>query len=285
MEELFVGHHINISNGFESSADYAKTIGATVYQIFLSSPQQYKKSSYSDESFVELKSRLEKNKIKIVVHGSYMLNFCNDPNSYIHKKAIDLLISDLNDSVKFDAIGVIIHMGKSLKLDQDTAFNNYVLGIKKVLSDSDQKSVLILETGAGQGSEICTSIFDLSKLYNSFTEQEKNRIKFCIDTCHVYSAGYDIGNQYYVDVFITLIEKYLGWNNVACIHLNDSHCFLNSRKDRHRDITKGYINELGLKKFVNKCFSLNIPVILETPCDEINKKEQIQLVKSWYSLK
>lgn len=278
----FIGHHINTTLGFISTADYAKSLDANFYQLFLSSPRRFSNKRHSDLELSELKSKLKEYNMKVVVHGNYQLNFCNPPSSTIHQKAVLELCKDLNDSIKLDALGVIIHMGKRLTMTEDEAIMNYVIGIKTVLAKT-KDSVIILETGAGTGSEICTSIFKLGKLYRMFSEEEKNRLKFCIDTCHVFSAGYHLGDVDYVDIFDILIRDNLGWDKIACIHLNDSKYEVNSHTDRHADITKGNIKEEGLKKFVQLCSTKNIPIVLETPCEKINKKDQIAMVKQWIS--
>lgn len=281
----YVGHHINTYHGFISSVNYAKSIGANLFQIFLSSPRSYKVKPHTDEELNQLAEQLKLNNMKIVVHGNYMLNFCNDISSDIHQKAIKSLCQDLTESAKINALGVVIHMGKKLKLDENVAINNYVLGIKKVLSlTKNTNSTIILETGAGVGTEVCTMIPDLKSLYDKFTDREKQRIKFCIDTCHVFSAGYDLGDENYIDEFDKLIQNSLTWDKISCIHLNDSKNCCNSRKDNHEDITQGFIKN-GLKKFVKLCSKYNIPIVLETPCDNITKENQIKLVKKWINEK
>lgn len=280
----YIGHNLNISNGFLTTVDYAKTIEANFIQIFLSAPQKYNNKRKSDDDLNQLNNKLLNNNMKMVIHGSYKLNFCNPEESYIHKAAIIDLVNDLNDSVKIGAIGVVIHMGKNVKninLTENEAIANYVKGIKSTLSKANNKSTIILETGAGVGTEICTSIFKLSKLYNMFTNDEKKRLKFCIDTCHVFAYGYHLGDVDFVDIFCNLIDIHLKWENVACIHLNDSKDKLNSKLDNHADIGKGNINVIGLKKFVKICANKNIPIVLETPCDILSKKEQVSLIKNW----
>ncbi len=281
-KKLYIGSNINTKWGFVSSAKYANKIGANFYQIFLASPHQYKNKRHSDSELLELKNELDKYSIKIVIHASYMLNFCNPCNSFKHKSAIRLLEEDLKESSKLGAIGVIVHMGKSLDMDEEDAISNFVKGVQETLKNTPNDSTIIFETGAGQGTEICTDIIELGKLYRRFTNKERKRIKFCIDTCHVFSAGYDLGNKEYVDIFCDLVECNLSWDNIACIHLNDSKCPLDCRKDRHADITKGFINSKGLKKFVKICYEKSMPMILETPCDtSLGRCDQIRLIKSW----
>jgi apurinic endonuclease APN1 len=279
---MFVGHHLNIRHGLTTCADYARSIGANFFQIFLSSPQQFNGKRQTTENIQELAKKIKEYNMKVVVHANYMLNFCNPEDSYIHKQAVKLLQADLTESVILGAVGVVVHMGKKLQLDEDVALTNYVKGIKTALNATPDSSIIIFETGAGQGSEICTSLFGLHKLHNSFSKRERRRIKFCIDTCHIFSAGYNIGDVDYVDIFEELVESTIGWKNVACIHFNDSKCVLSSRKDRHADISKGLIRLDGLKKFFILCCSKNVPIVLETPCEDgFTRDQQITLVKSW----
>lgn len=284
MNVKYIGHTLNISHGFLTVVDYAVTLKANFIQIFLSNPQQYGGRRRSQTELQQLNQRLTNNNVKMVIHANFKLNFCNPENSYIHKAAINDLVSDLKDSVIIGAIGVVIHMGKNVKklnLSDDDAIKNYVKGIKTALSKSPINSIVILETGAGVGTEVCTSIFDLGKLFNMFTTNEQARLKFCIDTCHIFASGYHIGDCDYVDVFCNLIDLHLKWNNVACIHLNDSKTNVNSHVDNHADLGKGFIGNDGLKKFVRICANKNVPIVLETPCETLSKKDQIGMVKEW----
>lgn len=285
MNNIRVGHTLGTRHGFLTTVDYAQKIGANFFQIFLSSPHQYNGKRRTEDELIELKRKLVEANIGIVVHANYMLNYCNPTNSYKHTQAIKLLVADLKESVKIGAVGVVIHMGKKLDMDEDVAINNYVSGVRSALKQTSKgeykSSVVILETGAGQGSEVCTNIFDLSKLYRTFTKKERERIKICLDTCHIFAAGEDIGHEDYVDIYCGLVDTLLGWDNIAVIHLNDSKCVANSCKDRHADLGKGHIKIDGLKKFTQTCFTKGVPVVLETPCDKIKKDKQIQMVKDW----
>jgi len=279
--KLFIGCHIGTSCGFVTCADHANKLGANCFQIFLSSPRNYKRKSRTANELAVLKLRLEDYGMKLIIHANYMLNFCNEKTNYKHTRAIDLLIADLEECSKLDGVGVVIHMGKKLKMNEEFAISNYVDGIKTVLSKTPEDSVIIFETGAGVGTEVCTKIEDLYAMYCRFTEQEKERIKFCIDTCHVFAAGYDLGNVNYVNTFDKLIQDTITWDKVACIHLNGSKCALGSCKDRHDCIMNGYIKMSGLKKFVQLCYKKNIPMVLETPGNMYTTIQEINMVKNW----
>lgn len=281
MLKSYIGRHIGTTAGIRTVVDHGFSIGCNFIQIFLSSPRKYNFNRRKEEDLLYVKEKLIEKNIKLVIHANYMLNFCNPVDSNKHKSAVKILTNDLKDSVVVGAIGVIVHMGKKLKMNEKIAFNNYVKGIKTVLEQTPDSSTIILETGAGQGTEICTSIIDLGKLYRSFTDDEKKRIKFCIDTCHIFASGYNIGDVNYIDMFSKLVDDNLSWSNVSCIHLNDSLCQLKSRKDRHANLGLGCINVEGLRKFVRVCADKNIPIVLETPCLPLDKFDEINIVRNW----
>ena len=172
-------------------------------------------------------------------------------------------------------------MGKNVLKNIDLSKSEYIAGIKRVLDKSNTSSTIILETGAGCGSEINTSLFDLHRLYNSFTQYEQKRIKICIDTCHIFAAGYVIADKQSVDILLSIIELLFGFDKIACIHLNNSKGNYMSRVDRHADISNGKISENGLKYLMKEFSKYDIPIVYETPATEQSKKEQINILKSW----
>ena len=107
---------------------------------------------------------------------------------------------------------------------------------------------IILETAAGQGTELLTNIYNLINFYEKFSNEEKEILKICIDTCHIYSAGHDIREEEQVELFIKILKKGIGMKNIALIHLNDSKREFNSHVDRHEKLGKGTIGLEGLKE-------------------------------------
>jgi deoxyribonuclease-4 len=260
-------------------------------QFFTRSPQTFKTVQFSEEDWEKIKFDLLDSKVRMVIHGSFLINFCKNPKSldYAHK----LILEDMKISSYLDCIGVIIHMGKNSdkvnKISYEEAFQNYVQNIKKILHITRHikgSPKLILETGAGQGTEVATDLSELGRLRKSLTEEEQERVGFCIDTCHIFTAGYDLRNESFVDTLENYIEMSLGWDNVLVIHLNDSLSKLNQKVDRHADIsygniTKSYNDIKSFAKFIKMCEHRKIPLILETPGDCADYSKQISLVKGW----
>ncbi len=276
-----VGYNIsNIINN--KTLDKAILDGCNYIQVFTSDPCSFFSNVKNFNG--ELLKTYKKNKLlNYVIHGSFLINFCRLPEDKITKNSINLLKRDLYICEKIKALGVIIHMGKDTgKLGEEKAFNMYVENLNKVLEDTKHiKSIIILETGAGCGTEIATRLNELAKLREFCINKE--RVKFCIDTCHIYSAGYNLSDEIFVESLENYIDNTLGWANVIVAHINDSKECYNSRKDKHADITDGHItsnNLIPFMKFIDYFKKRNIPMILETPSDNIEYKTQIDLLIS-----
>lgn len=287
-----IGKDISISSDFISTPEYAHKIGATVFQIFLSTPRQINTKCKQDHELIKFSENLIKYDLLMVVHGSYMINLCHPKDTSKYNNSMKNLIQDLKSSeiIGDRCLGVIIHMGKNIKelnLTRDQAISNYVSGIQSALSLTSQKTTIILETGASQGTEVGSKLEELSFIYHSLNKLEKNRVKFCIDTCHIWATGYDISNKKNVRLFFKNFDNLIGIDKIACIHLNDSKTKLDSHVDRHADLGYGCIGSTGLKEFVRHVNKLKIPIITETPYDTVeatvNFNTELKTIKSWLS--
>ncbi len=289
---MILGHHIRTDHNFYSSAcDRAIETEADVYQIFYRSPQSYQECKRDPKDSEKLAEDNKDNNKLMVIHGSYLINLCQNVDDHRHFKGVEILVDDLNKSVILGAMGVIIHMGNDTKnlLGEEVCKANYIKGIKKALKDSHKDSVLILETGAKTGTEVSSSLQELGDIRRGLTESEKERVKFCLDTCHMFACGYRISDPLYCELFDIIIEEQLGWDNVLVVHLNDSEDPCGSRKDNHADIGKGKIGFEGLMKFVSICVKHEVPMVLETPTHLYNGNrfthdEQMKLIRNYYDL-
>ena len=238
-------------------------------------------SNISREEIESCKNYVTQNDIFLVIHSSYLINIASLKDSeYKMNTALD----DLNTSVQMGGIGAIFHVGKSIDLPINEALDNMKQFISTVLSKMNSDTLFILETGAGCGTELCTNLYDLGEFYQRFSEIEKEKIKFCIDTCHVFSAGYDLSTKETALAFIEVVEETLSWDKVALIHLNDSKRECNCGVDRHENLCKGFIgseSEEGFQVLVHFCYHKKIPLILETPVAPNSREQEIELIKKW----
>ncbi len=260
----YFGSHVGISkHGILSAIDEIKHYGGNMIQIFIQNPKGRENVKRSDEELESIRHYAKQNDVKIVIHAPYLLNLAREfePPSWYIKSLIDHLII----SEKIGAIGVVIHSGKYLHLDKSEAINNMFKNIKYVLDNTPIESKILLETPCGQGTELGYKLEEFNIIYNKFNEDYKKRLRICVDTCHIFVAGYDLTNKSKVNHFIKHFDKIIGWKYVDLIHLNDSKSKLDSKVDRHELLDEGYIGLNGLSEIIRFSFKSNIPLILETP--------------------
>lgn len=250
-----------------------KLFDAKTGQIFVGSPMT-KLTDKTEQRWLaeapEIKATLHKIGFKLFVHSPYTLNFAKDAkeeNAYwIHALKRELKIADA-----MGAEGCVLHMGKAVKLDQAAAERNFHANLVTILDFIRQEKLgvkLFVETSAGQGSELYPtlgSLDPLARFYNAFTTLQKETLKLCVDTCHIFAAGVDLNTPESVQRFWKEWEEKIGVAHLGVIHINNSAKALFSRVDRHANILDGQIAQEGLAAFVKAAKKHNIPMILETP--------------------
>ena len=223
-------------------------------QIFTGSTKMWRRAVI-DEKDIELSNQyIKENSINLFIHSIYLINLCRIGSEF--NKAYDALLYDLKLGEKIGALGVVVHVGKCLKMGKETGTNNMIKNILSILNEIDGSCPLLLETPAGEGTELLVTFEEFDEFYNKFHDIHKKKFKICIDTCHVFASGYDP-------------EDYLiRWNNknpgsISLVHFNDSKCECGSKKDRHAAFGKGYIGAEKLNRIENWCANLDIPMVRE----------------------
>ena len=276
---MYFGAHIDVSKGLLKETKRVLKFGGNMVQLFLTTPGYRKVSKKTEPELMEFKKFMKENKIKCVVHGSYILNLARDWD--YHSWWLKNLQLELQYANKIDAIGVVVHFGHQMKLSKRKAMDNMYTSILQIINKTKNiKTKIILETSSGQGTEMCYTIEDMSKLYKRLIKIKnmKERIGLCIDTCHVFAAGYDLRTKNTIDSYLKQFDKYIGLDNVSLIHMNDSKVKLGEKKDRHDNIGKGFIGYIGLRLIFKLFYKKKIPIILETPYS-LHKKDFKLLMK------
>jgi deoxyribonuclease-4 len=252
---------------FQTFNKYLGLYKIKFYQIFLSSDR---KINIKNDIIQKCKQICKSNNINLVVHASLMINIAKSWNKY--SWWINYLIDAIKICYELNIKIIVLHLGLQLELSKQDALDNMMsslLYIDKVTSK--YKNVTIaLETSSKQGTEMCYNIDDLAHFYTKLNEKTK-RYKICIDTCHVFAAGYAINNEKGIHDFIFQIETKIKINNVVLIHLNDSYHELNSNIDRHANIGYGHIGKNNMKIIMQYFNSYNIPIVLETSYDHLHE--------------
>jgi len=277
----YIGAHIKKDINILNTIKNIKSNNGNALQIFVSSPMN--SSLPNIEKFNSEKKNIieycNENNFKLIIHGSYVINLANNK---INKRIIDienrwwikLLIKELDVCELLNAIGVIIHVGKYTSNTKENGLDNMYLSIKYILdylNKNNYKSKLIIETPSGVGTELLTNSEEFIKFYNKFNINEKKNLGICIDTAHIWSAGYDIIKYY--ECFKN------NYNDIIVIHFNNSKLDKGSLLDRHEYIFEGKILLNDLKIFLNK-LKKNPLIILEKPSDNYDK--EINWIKQNY---
>lgn len=214
--------------------------------------------------------------VKVVVHSSYLNNMCKEWDKY------SWWINNLeNEIIKAERLkaNIVLHFGKAMDLKIEDAYNNMYSALLYIhMKTIKYNSVrILLETPAGQGTEICSTLDTLAHFYNKIKNSPnrgfRKRIKICVDTCHIFAAGHDISSIKKIDMYLEAFDKGIGIKHIKLIHLNDSKGILGCKVDRHIGLGQGYIGLDNLFYIYSFFKKLNVPIILETP--NINYRTEI----------
>ena len=276
MNELYLGIHYNeeeFNPSILKGLIKAKKLNANVLQIFNGNKRLTtlsEKINTSSKEAKAIKSFLKNNNIKLFIHSILTLNYCKDPTSLRNRWGIDNIVYDIVSAAKIGAIGVVLHMGsyktEKINISYEGCIKNFVKSLVIILKETAATKVnILLETPVARKFMICGNTELFLKLYEKIPLVYRNRIKFCIDTQHIFASGYNIRNINILQDYFEQFDKLIGIKNIKLIHLNDSKNEFNVRINRHESIGKGfifsknnaslkYILRMSIKKKNTMCF-------------------------------
>lgn len=274
-----IGAHVSSAVSLDLSFDKAQNIGAECFQIFVSPPRQWSQIAHNESKIEQyLKKQLKTQIGPNFIHGSYLLSL-GTGNEEHRNKSIEWLKYALKMADMLQVRGVIFHLGSYKSVGENQAILNTAESIKQILDDAPEKPCIILETSAGSGSNLGSSFSQLGKILKQVGD---NRVKVCLDTQHVFAAGYDVKTPIGLKDVLLEFDLEIGLGNLAVIHANDSKSEYKSNVDRHENIGEGFIGKEGFSNLINNPAFANLPFILETPgfAGDGPDKENISALKS-----
>ena len=271
---LIIGSHLSSSKGFEQMAKDALKIGANTFQFFTRNPQG---GRAKDIDLSDVKRFLEISKNhgfqKFLAHAPYTLNPCSD-NDKTREFALMVFADDLKRMEFVPHNYYNFHPGSHVGQGVEAGIKMIAELLNLVLTNK-QTTTVLLETMSGKGSEIGSKFEELRAIIDRTNLNEK--LGVCLDTCHVYSAGYDIVQN--LDGVLEEFDRIIGLDRLKAIHLNDSKTEFASHKDRHEQIGKGSIGLEAIVRLINHKSLKNLPFILETPNDLEGWAREITLLR------
>lgn len=270
-----IGSHLSISNGFEAIGRQAVSMGANTFQFFTRNPRGGSARAIDESDVKKLCEIMEENNFsKILAHAPYTMNLCS-ANEKTREFALNTLSDDLKRTEYLPNNLYNFHPGSHTGQGVEKGIELISDALNKTLT-ADISTTVLLETMAGKGSEVGSRFEELREIIDRTEHNEK--LGVCLDTCHVFDAGYDIVND--LDGVLEEFDRIIGLDRLKAIHLNDSMNYLGCHKDRHQKIGKGAIGLDAFERIINDKRLENLPFFLETPNEIDGYVEEIKLLRA-----
>lgn len=276
---MLLGVHVSAKGSIYEAVDRAKLLDCNTMQIFARSPQRWRRASLDPLDVEEFNRRREKFRIRpLFIHMPYLVNLAS-PNPKLRLASIKAYIEDIQEADLLRAEYIVSHMGSHKNTSEEAGLRRFTDGLNKVLEMTSQAGpAILLENTAGSGSWLGYKFSHQRKVLEAV--KDKKRVGFCLDTAHLYLAGYDISTQDGLESTLGTIEKNISLDKIKLIHLNDAKGKLNSKHDVHEHIGKGNIGQEGIQRIVNHPKLKDLAFILETPKDDADSdKINLALVR------
>jgi deoxyribonuclease IV len=259
---VLLGTHVSSQGGSFAAPPRATDIGATALQLFTKTPNQWKEREIDADEIAQFRAALDAAGSPVTVsHDSYLINLAS-PDDALRARSLDSFATELR---RCHALGIhylVSHPGNFID-DRAAGIARNAAAIGQALESEPGDTILCLEATAGTGSALGATFEELAALIDALPAGQQSRVGICVDTCHVYSAGYDLVNDF--DGVIGQFHRTLGLERLKVWHLNDSKTPFNSRRDRHELIGEGSLGEAPFRRIMTDARFNHTVKILETP--------------------
>jgi len=269
-----LGAHISIAGGTHNAPARAKIIGATAMQIFTKMANRWAERVCEDDECRAFRAALKQTDVKVIsAHDSYLINLAS-PDPVLRRRSMESFVAELH---RCNALGLnylVSHPGNYMD-DRESGIDRNAEAIAVALDQVPGKTMLLMEMTAGSGTAIGSTFEEIASLIERVPRTIRKRMGVCIDTAHIFAAGYDIVNDY--DGVIRHFDDVVGLKRLKMMHLNDSKAPLGSHRDRHELIGEGQIGEGAFRRIMNDPRLAKVAKVIETPKKEENVTDQLML--------
>lgn len=255
-----IGAHVSSSGGIHTAIDRAVAIGADSIQVFTQSPRMWRPTNHDPATFAKFRERRAEEGIGgVLCHALYLCNLAA-PDDGIYAKSIAALRNTMEVAA---AIGgdVVFHVGSHLGSGFHAGLERVVPALEQVLELATDETWLLIENSAGTGGTIGRSIAEIATIHGRLDGHP--RLGICLDSCHLYASGVDVGDPAALDACLDEVDETIGLDRLRALHVNDSAMPLGSNRDRHANVGEGLLGEqLGV--FLGNARLQTLPAVLET---------------------
>jgi deoxyribonuclease-4 len=282
--ERLVGAHCSIAGGLYEAAKRGAEVGCNAIQIFTKNSNQWDSAPLIETEISKFQSACAKHSIKLAfAHAGYLINLAS-PDEVIYKRSIDSMLVELERAEKLEFPYVVVHPGSHKGIGEAVGVQKVAASIKYLNERTEGfRTRIVLETTAGQGHSIGYDFKHFRDIFAILKDVDLKRVGVCIDTAHIFTAGYELNDRESYSKTMAAFDKYVGLEKLRVIHLNGTSKALGSRVDRHDHLDTGEIKTVAFKLLLNDPRLFSIPVIIETPKGSTieNDRRNIKLIRKF----
>jgi deoxyribonuclease-4 len=260
------GAHVSVAGGLDRALERGRAIGATALQIFTKQPQRWAEPELTDEEVEAFRSAREASDVQVVSsHDSYLINLATEKPDLLEKSEAAFR-GELARCRRLGVDVLVTHPGNATGGDREAALRQNARVVARSLEEEPGPTRVLLETTAGSGTALGWRFEELAALLEEMPPAARDRVGICVDTAHVFAAGYDLREDY--EAVMGELDAAVGIDRVGLLHLNDSRAELGSRVDRHAHIGEGELGDAGFRGLLRDPRLASVPRVLETPKDD-----------------
>ena len=261
-QPLLLGAHVSAAGGVPQAPPRAGALGATALQLFTKMANRWAERDCVDDECREFREALGRTAVShTVAHDSYLINLAS-PDDTLRRRSLDSFVAELRRCAALGIQLLVSHPGNYMD-DRDAGLARNADAITEALDRAPGATVLCLETTAGTGTALGATFEELAAIIARVPQPQRSRLGVCVDTCHAYSAGYDLVADF--DGVWTRFGDVIGMERLRVLHLNDSKTPFASRRDRHELIAEGSLGEAPFRRLMTDPRFAAVPKIIETP--------------------
>ena len=286
---IYIGNHVSVTDGYEAMGRHEISLGGDTFAFFPRNPRGGRSKEVTPEDIAALRNLIRENGFgPLVVHGAYTMNLCS-AREEVRTNSLEMITDDLVKLQQLPGNFYNFHPGSHTGQGTETGIEQIADGLVTAITETERRTgtelanTVLLETMTGKGSEMGGTFEELRVIIDRAAEIADGRLTaklgVCLDTCHVWDAGYDIVND--LDGVLAEFDRIIGLEFLKAIHINDSKNDCGARKDRHEKLGQGMIGAEALKRVVRHPLLQGKPFILETPNEDEGYRQEIATIREW----
>lgn len=258
-----LGAHVSAAGGVHLAPERARALGSVVLQLFTKQPSRWADPTIDEATVHAFEEERRRCGIRVAgAHDSYLINL-SSPDPSLWRRSRKAFESELRRCSALGLDFVVTHPGNATDGKLEEGLRRNARGVAESLARAEGSTEVLLELTAGSGSTVGASFENLRTIIDEIPSEVRGRVGVCLDTCHAYSAGYDLVDRY--DDVWREFDRVVGYERLGLIHLNDSKHPLGARKDRHEGIGEGTLGVEPFRRIMNDDRLAHVPKVLETP--------------------